>query len=59
LYNYTSIRRNNMRYLFLLLALTSCCYRMPGDEDFCTNPATNNPAITCEKSSGLMPGAKY
>jgi hypothetical protein len=48
-----------MRYLFLLLALTSCCYRMPGDEDFCTNPATNNPAITCEKSSGLMPGAKY
>lgn len=47
-----------MRFLFLLLALSSC-YRMPGDEDFCTNPATNNPAVTCEKQGSGMPGMSY
>lgn len=47
-----------MRYLFLLLILAGC-YRMPGDEDFCTNPATNNPSITCEKQGGFVPGMSY
>lgn len=47
-----------MRYL-IFLVLLSGCYRMPGDDDFSTNPATNNPAITCEKSGGMMPGMNY
>lgn len=39
--------------------LFTSCYRMPTENDFSLVPTTNNPAITCEKSEGLVPGLKY
>lgn len=46
------------RYAFLLLFLAGC-YRMPGEDEYSTNPATNNPSITCEKQGGFVPGMNY
>jgi hypothetical protein len=49
-----------MKAIFLviaLLALTGC--HMPGEDDYSTIPATNNPAITREKSEGMLPGMNY
>lgn len=37
----------------------SSCYRMPTDDDFCLVPATNNPAVTHEKSQGPIPQLSY
>lgn len=42
----------------LLLVLTSC-YRMPSENDFSVVPTTNNPAVTCEKPTGLLPKIGY
>jgi len=46
--------------LFATLLLSGC-YRMPTENDYSLVPVTNNPSVTCEKSSGLpgMPGASY
>lgn len=55
-----------MKHLILTLALlttlTSCCYRMPTEDDYCTVPRTNNPDLTREKSGGanaMMPNVNY
>lgn len=40
------------------LIFTSC-YRMPTDDDYSVVPITNNPAVTCEKKSNVMPGMGY
>jgi len=40
------------------ICLTSC-YRMPNENDFSLVPTTNNPAVTCEKSSSILPGMGY
>lgn len=42
----------------LTLFLTGC-YKMAGDSDFSTIPATNNPRITCEKQGSALPGVNY
>jgi hypothetical protein len=41
-----------------LICLTGC-YRMPTENDFSVVPTTNNPAVTCEKNTGLIPGMGY
>lgn len=41
-----------------LFALTSC-YRMPGDEDYCLIPTTNNPTVTGAQPTNMMPSTKY
>lgn len=43
---------------FLTLAAISGCYRMPTDDDYCLIPTTNNPTVTRETASPLMPGMK-
>ncbi|MFI0435656.1 MAG: hypothetical protein ACH350_08045 [Parachlamydiaceae bacterium] len=42
----------------LLLCLTSC-YRMPNENEFSLVPTTNNPAVTCEKNTSILPGVGY
>ena len=45
---------------FMNLGLSLCsCYRMPGEDEFSVIPTTNNPAVTKEKPSALMPGIGY
>ncbi len=44
---------------FVLLFSLSACYRMPTDDDYSTNPRTNNPDLTREKAGGAMPGIGY
>lgn len=43
--------------LFTFIALTGC-YRFPEDDEYSIVPATNNPAVTKEKTQGMMPGYK-
>lgn len=42
----------------LSICLTSC-YRMPTENDFSVVPTTNNPAVTCEKTTNMLPGLGY
>lgn len=45
--------------LVCLIALSSC-YQMPGEDDYCLIPCTNNPSITKEKANTSMaPGGSY
>jgi len=46
-------------FLFLLVAMSSCLYRMPTDDDIVAKPVTNNPNVTGDKGNGLMPGASF
>lgn len=51
-----------MNQIYLVLLLTfflAGCYRMAGEDDFSTIPATNNPRITCEKQGSALPGMNY
>lgn len=51
-----------MKYIYLVLSLSiflTGCYRMAGEDDFSTIPATNNPRITCEKQGSSLPGMNY
>lgn len=50
-----------MKLLFfgLALLLLSSCYRMPGEEDYCLIPTTNNPSVTGQSAGTLMPGTSY
>lgn len=41
--------------LFGLLFLCTSCYRMPTENEYSVVPTTNNPSVTCEKST-FMPG---
>ena len=57
---------NAIQALCINLALTTClgmlltgCYRMPTENEFSVVPTTNNPAVTCEKSSSMIPGLGY
>lgn len=46
---------------FLILAVTlvtTACYRMPTEDDYCVIPTTNNPDVTREKGSN-MPSMDY
>ncbi|NGX60889.1 MAG: hypothetical protein K940chlam9_00363 [Chlamydiae bacterium] len=48
-----------MKLLLLLalsLLLTGCIYRMPTEDCISTLPTTNNPHITGEKPSSMLPG---
>lgn len=48
--------------LIVALCLGVCltgCYRMPTEDDFSVVPTTNNPAVTCEKSTSILPGSGY
>jgi hypothetical protein len=49
-----------MKYLLILIAgaILTSCYRFPEEGECSVVPATNNPSITKEKSSGFMPGVK-
>lgn len=53
----------SLKYLFVLsvcfAACLTSCYRMPGEDEFSVVPTTNNPSVTCEKSTGLMPSVPY
>lgn len=40
----------------LIVTLTGCLYKMPNDDCISTLPNTNNPHITREKASSLIPG---
>ncbi|CUI16330.1 hypothetical protein PNK_0704 [Candidatus Protochlamydia naegleriophila] len=42
--------------LLPLLLVLSSCYRMPGENEFSVVPTTNNPSVTCEKASSMLPG---
>lgn len=44
--------------LITFSCLTSC-YRMPTENDFSEVPTTNNPAVTCEKQTSILPGVGY
>ena len=52
----TSIK--SLLLLAVCLCLTSC-YRMPTEDDFSEVPTTNNPAVTCEKATNILPGVGY
>lgn len=51
-----------IKFSFFALILMNCltsCYRMPAENEFSEVPTTNNPAVTCEKPSGLLPSLGY
>ncbi|MBJ7450002.1 MAG: hypothetical protein JHC93_06560 [Parachlamydiales bacterium] len=43
----------------LSTVLTSCLYEMPSDDQIHTTPLTNNPDVTQDNNSMMMPGAEY
>lgn len=46
--------------LLLIPIMLTSCYQMPGDDDYCVVPTTNNPCVTGQKSSGPpTPSASY
>jgi hypothetical protein len=49
----------NLLVLALFATLLTSCYKMPGDDDYSLIPTTNNPNVTCEKSSQMIPSCKY
>ncbi len=38
-----------------ILFIATSCYRMPTEEDFSIVPMTNNPSVTCERPSSVLP----
>jgi hypothetical protein len=52
---------NRTILLILVVTALSCtsCYRMPGEDEFCLVPATNNPSVTHEKAQGPIPQLSY
>lgn len=44
--------------ILLISSLTSCCYRMPEEDEYSLIPATNNPNYTREKANAT-PGVSY
>ena len=49
------IIRNIVISLLLIVALNSCLYRMPTEDDMSTVPATNNPTVVRD-DPGFIPG---
>lgn len=45
--------------LLTLPLLLTGCYAMPGDDDYCVIPTTNNPGVTCQKASTPMPSTGF
>ncbi len=45
--------------LILTAIFTSSCYRMPGEDDYSLIPTTNNPSVTREGPSTLIPGGSF
>lgn len=43
----------------LCLVSSSCVYRMPEDDCLYTVPLTNNPNLTNDPGSSVIPGADY
>lgn len=45
--------------LMMTALLLTSCYRMPGDDDYCLIPATNNPTVTNQKGGSFIPSTSY
>lgn len=59
---YTTSLWKNSLLLLTLLACTTACYRMPGEDDYSVIPLTNNPDINGvggAEDSNPVPGLRY
>lgn len=45
--------------LLSLSLLCHSCYRMPGEDEYCLIPSTNNPSVTHERPQAPVPQLSY